>query len=160
MRTKNRDGLPVKSQRHHEVQVSKANDPSRLLSEPEPIEKLKQFEQLALSCAPAALKVIADTMRSGSDHLKFMAAVQICKMAGITGVGPIRQAVAAPDQKVHEERYKAIGIMMSTFVEKAEKYKMPFPKRLVDGFRNTCSRIDALCEEIGYEEDEKGDKRD
>ena len=132
-----------------------ANDSSgKLLSGKEVIEASAEYQQYALSLVPLAIKVIAGLTRSEDDRTKLAAAVELCRIAGLTRGGNVGQATAAADQKRDEEKYTSAGMLFYTIVEKSERFKMPLPLKVIEDVRELHRRVEECYKQYGTEEDE------
>ena len=136
---------------------TKGESVGRPLSETEDVEGMAKCRQYVLSLLPHAIKVIADSTRSDIPRLRLSAAIELCKIAGVSKSDGMEQTT--PDQKREEQRLVSLGLMMEHMLAMSETYQMPLPKSFIDDVKQVVDRVANLERILGTEEDEEtGDR--
>ncbi len=101
---------------------------SRILSVREVVEMQAKCQQYALSFLPNAIRVIADTTRSGNPRLRLLAAVKLCEITRLSkdnGVEGLLRMIAALNREQGERKRLFYGSLLAMTLNKSERYQIP-----------------------------------
>jgi hypothetical protein len=127
---------------------------TEILSEADVMETRTRCQQFARRLAPLAIKVIADTTRSLDPRLRFSAAVELCKIAGLSQSGSIGQT-AAEEQNREIQQSSSWNQLIDHGLTMSETFHMPLPTNFArDGDRRQVDKAAELIRRFGTEEDE------
>ena len=105
-------------------------------------------QEYALRLVPNAIKLMADTMRSGSPRLRLSAANMLCEIAGVPRSGRIEQvleATTAADQKQAERRRIFLGGIMDAMLYKSQKFNFPLSPQFARDMQELNDKIQELA---------------
>jgi len=91
------------------------------------------------------------TTRSHDPRLRFLAAIELCKIAGVSQSGGLGQTAAA-DQKRGEQRRDFDGLLTDHMLNMSEIYGMPLPPGFAEKQKQRADKAAELRRQLGTED--------
>ena len=104
-----------------------------VLSESQLQEVIAKCQPFMLKLVPKALKAFDQALSSDNPRLQMTAAVKLFEGIGLfpeSEASRFYETAAALDQRENEKELMTAGLLINTFMEKAEMYNMPLPEDL------------------------------